>query len=128
MGLELDMSGLLNTFDTALTRIPEKRRQVLVETGVPTLQQMHEEVPHDTGDLDRSLDMKISADGTEMEVGSFGCEHAVVVHERLLAPSGYPIHYTKPGSKAKFVEDPGHQVGVPAFNAATQKAAKEIFE
>jgi hypothetical protein len=83
----------------------------LYQRGEKIMAASKEVVPVLTGALMNTGQVSLPADNggvVEVTVG-YGDEsvgYAVYVHEELDAPSGGPIHYTRPGSGPKFLERP----------------------
>ena len=110
--LKIDASKFLAANQRAIARLPQVRRAALKRALVLTVQEEHRQVPHKTGNLEASIyPGHISPAADYAEFGTRGCRYAASVHERLNRGDGEEIHFTKPGSKPKFVEDPAREIG-----------------
>jgi hypothetical protein len=83
----------------------EARKKALTEAILTAEAQARIEAPVDTGNLMRSISSSVNAEGTEATLRTNGVSYAPAVHERLGA------YHPKPGSKAKFIEDPIRAAG-----------------
>lgn len=112
-GLEIDITPFTAANNLALQRMKPVRHKILGRALTRVIQEIHKEIPHGlTGNLEASVgDGVINAEATVAEFGSKGCGYGAAVHERLTRKDGSPIHYSKVGSKSKFVADPARRVG-----------------
>jgi hypothetical protein len=109
-GIEWDTSQMMQRLAKAVINGPAVQAYQAVRFAALWEAEMHKEVPHDTGHLERCLYTKVHPDGT-VEGGIQGCKYGVAVHERMVSKKGKPIRYKKPGAKAHFVSDPLFRVG-----------------
>jgi hypothetical protein len=127
---ETDTTAFETFNQKLLAQCPEMRRVAGRNLGVEAERAIHVEIPNSMeakAHMEDGVFSEVAPDGSDVTFGVQGCPYALAVHERLQSPSGNSIHYTKPGSKAKFVEDPAKQIARERMGELMTRAAEEVL-
>lgn len=104
---EFDLGSVLSRLNEGLRRLPQEGSAELYQYGEEVMGDSKERVPVDTGALMNSgKTMAPEREGDEITVtlgyGDEAVDYAAYVHENLDSN----VHWTRPGSGPKFLENP----------------------
>lgn len=127
---EEDITAFTEFNQRLLMQCPAMRRAAGRNIGVVAEQEIHKVIPNSMEaktHMEDGVFSEVAPDGSEVTFGVQGCPYTMAVHERLQSPSGNPIHYTKPGSGPKFVENPAKQIAREQLGTIMAHAANEVL-